>query len=92
MVYKQPWLVPAITTWEALELSLQECVSIFCIENPIYSQIFPDFPGERFAEYRVDVFQEKQLMIMTKIKGENVFEEQKYEPCYLPLQWEDWHS
>lgn len=89
---KEPRLVLAVTTQKAMELCMMEGVSVFCIENPLYSQLYPVFSKELFSDYRLEVFDEQQVAMMTKIKGENAFDESKYEPYYLPFQWENWHS
>ena len=81
------------TTQEALNACLTENASVFCIENPLYSQIKNELSGnEIFRDYQIDIVPEKQIILMRKRIEPNQFDFDRYEIFYLPLQWDGWNS
>lgn len=81
MSKKQRRIAVSVMSMDAMMLCIQEEVSLFCIENPLFTQI-----------YRIEVIPEKQVILLTKVRGNNIFDHQHLEPLYLPLFWENWHS
>ena len=65
---------------------------MFCIESPLFTQIYRDLPLEVLGDYRIEVIPEKQVILLTKVRENNIFDHQHLEPLYLPLFWENWHS
>ena len=82
----------SVMTMEAMMLCLEENVSLFCVENPLYSEIHEKLPVELFGNYQIEIFEEKEVILLTKVKGENAFDYRRYILWYLPLFWENWHS
>ena len=92
MSEKQRRIAVSVMSMEAMMLCIQEEVSLFCVENPLFSQIYPALPMEVLGDYQIDVIPEKQVILLTRVRGNNVFDHRHLEPYYLPLSWENWHS
>lgn len=92
MEKRERMVAVSVLSREALCLCLKEDVPLICIENPLYSQIYHNLTKEAFAEYQIEEFADKQVIMLTKVRGKNAFDSQRYEPFYLPLFWDKWHS
>lgn len=90
---KRRYIALSVTTMEALEICFAEQALLFCIEDPLYSLVYRDIRGRReIDDYTILEDREKGIMLFKKVRGSRVFEDENYEPFYLPLSWEDWHS
>lgn len=93
MKEKQHWLLAAVNTTEALEACVAENVAAFCIENPLYSEIWDKLDTMAcLADYDMEVHADRQIVILRKARGENRFDSGRYEPLYPPLHWDGWTS
>ena len=90
---KKSVLAVSVTTWEALSDCVAENVSVFVIENPLYSECFQNTEPEKYLrEYDIEIFREKQVILCRKNRGEGAFDRERNVPRYLPLEWKNWHS
>ena len=93
MEVKEQYIALAVTTMEAMEVCFAEQSLLFCIENPLYSAVRHEVRKRTEAiEYDIVEDEEKQIMLFKKVAGDKRFNIEQYEPFYLPLSWEDWHS
>ena len=93
MQEKKPYIAVAVNTFEAMRHCIEEQVKLFSIENPLYSAL----KGQRWSrscvpDYEVTEYENKQVMLLKKVRGEAVFDDESYVPFYLPLHWENWKS
>ena len=90
---KEQWIVAAVTTREAMEVCVSGEAPVFCVENPLFSEIIDKLDTmECLADYDKEIHEEKQIALLRKVRGEHAFEDGRYEMVYLPLQWDDWIS
>lgn len=90
---KKKMIAPAVTTQEALNICITEKALLFCIENPLYTELCHQGSNlQIFQEYDILDYPEKQVMLMKKVRGVPVFDDSLYEPFYLPLSWNGWTS
>ena len=93
VVEKSRYIALAVTTAEALEICFTEQALLFCVGNPLYSLVCHDIRERKEADdYEILENQEKGIMLFKKVRGTRIFNSEKYEPFYLPLSWESWHS
>ena len=90
---KERYIALAVTTIEALDACFDEQALLFCVENPVYSAVRDRIRNRKEAiDYVIVEDKEKQIMLFKKVAGEKQFDDERYEPLYLPLSWENWHS
>ena len=90
---KSRYIALSITTVEALEICFTEQALLFCVENPLYSRVCRDIRERKeAADYDILEDKEKEIMLFKKVRGSRIFDSENYEPFYLPLLWENWHS
>ena len=93
MSEKKRYIAVSVTTFEALDACMEDQVKLFCIENPVYSVIKEQgWDMSRFAEYDIEDYGDKEIMLLKKVRGTSVFNDETYMPFYLPLTWENWKS
>ena len=93
MEQKRRKLAVSVNTLEALILCCEQEVSLFCIENPLYSALSPNWHTiHQLHAYKIEDFQEKQIALCKRVQGNNIFDPDRFEVFYLPLSWEGWHS
>ena len=93
MEEKRRYIAVAVTTEEALEICIKERVLLFCVENPIYSMLRQSImKNEKLSDYEFDDHEDKEILLVKKVRGEPRFDDAHYVPYYLPLTWEGWKS
>ena len=93
MEEKQHWLLAAVNTAEALDTCVAEHVGAFCIEHPLYSEIWDKLDTMAcLTDYDIEIHTGKHIAILRKARGKNRFDNGKYELLYLPLHWDGWTS
>lgn len=93
MAKKQRQIAISVTTEEAMLQCISQHATLFCIENPLYTKLHGQLchlyclRDHDFQEYP-----EKQVILLTKTRGDPRFDAENRVPFYLPLSWEGWHS
>ena len=60
---KEQWIVAAVTTREAMEVCVSGEAPVFCVENPLFSEIFDKLDTmECLADYDKEIHEEKQIV------------------------------
>ena len=86
---KKPYLAAAVQTVKALEVCIEERLGLFCIEEPLYSQINDVLSMSEMKNYDIQFYEEKRIAVVKRIRGGNVFNGDDYEMVYLPLQHDE---
>lgn len=88
MKQKKTYIAASVTTQEALAWCLTNQIPLFCIEEPLYTALQQRLPAikERFQEYVLQEYPQMRFILLKKVHGANVFDSEKYDIFYLPLQ------
>ena len=86
---KKPYLAAAVQTVEALEVCIEERLGLFCIEEPLYSQMRAVPAMNEIKNYDIQCHEEKRIAVVKRIRGENAFRDDDYEMVYFPLQHDE---
>ena len=93
MEKKKRYIALSVTTVEALEICFAEQALLFCVENPLYSLVCNDIrEWQEAGDYDILEDRKKGILLFKKVRGSQVFDSENFEPFYLPLSWENWHS
>ena len=84
---KKPCLIAvSVTTEEAFRLCLVKGILLIAVENPLYTEVknhWTDFCG--IADYEFTEYPNLNCALLKKTRGENIFDQEKYEIYYFPL-------
>ena len=86
MEHKKKRIAVSVTTQEALRLCVEDQLMLFCIEEPLYSQLLGhlnEIPG--VSDYDIQEYAEKRFLLLQRNRGRNRFDADQYELYYLPL-------
>ena len=81
---KGKWMAVSVTTMEALDQCFAQRTKVFCIENPLYTivkdkLVLKDVP----SEYEVQMYEDRQIAVMKRIHGDQIFDDSHYEVCHF---------
>lgn len=75
-----------VTTEEALENCLKEPPTVFCIEEPLYSQLCASAASDpRLQDYDIRVHPSDRYILLLRSAAPNPFDPSKYRFLYHPV-------
>ena len=75
-----------VTSSEALERCLMDAPTVFCIEDPLFSEIASTVVQDsRFADYDIRIHKADHYMILLRSTGPRAFDPQKHRFIYHPI-------
>ena len=66
---KKPYLAAAVQTVEALEVCIEERLGLFCIEEPLYSQMKAVPAMNEIKNFDIQCYEEKRIAVVKRIRG-----------------------